>query len=442
MDDVGTKVDVRRGQPTTARDFPGRERELTLGIEQYVWVLRRQWHVIGLLTILGVSLAAAYLLLTPRSAVATTTINLNVIMTEPFSSQRPASGLLDASTEADIARSHVVAARAADILGDGATASFVRSASEVESRASAAVVNVTFAAPSELEAIEGADAVAQAYLEFRREQADSRVATIVSMLTEQIDVLNESLNDINETISSSSSTSSQHMQAQSRQQQILTELDGLLSERNALRSVDTTGGTVLSSAQDNAVYHLPARASTLSLGAGAGLALGIVAAFIVNPLDRRIRKIGEISRFLGAPVLSASPGRNRRAAPVLADGLAIAQERLLTDLSPGDSLLVLDATSQGEHSSAVQQMRARFKNTSHRLEAFDLKNEPASLVAALRNADAAVVLFGDAPIMTSDVRWLRNEAAVSGTPFLGIIDCSRPRRPARRGRVSDRGTTS
>ena len=88
----------------------------TLGFDHYMFVLRRQWRVVVAGAVLGAIAAVGYLVLAPQTVTATTTINLNVITTEPFSAQRAASGLLDDATETAIARSHVVASRASDLL--------------------------------------------------------------------------------------------------------------------------------------------------------------------------------------------------------------------------------------------------------------------------------------------------------------------------------------
>ncbi|MGF9660204.1 hypothetical protein AAIH18_22495, partial [Pantoea agglomerans] len=82
------------------------------------------------------------------------------------------------------------------------------------------------------------------------------------------------------------------------------ELDGLLTQRNGLQSVDTTGGIVLSAAEDNELGYAPGRTVTLLTGLAGGLVLGIIAAFIWNPLDRRQSNAAEISRSLRAPVVA------------------------------------------------------------------------------------------------------------------------------------------
>ena len=318
----------------------------SLGIEQYLFVLKRQWRVIVAATVLGALAAAGYLLLAPSTVTATTTINLNVITTEPFSAQRAASGLLDDATETAIARSHVVAIRAADIIGDGATAGEIRAASTVSTSSGAAVVTVDYEASTADEAIAGADAVASAYLAFRSEQAGERISVMVSNLTERIDALNTTLGAVNQTLAGADPGSVEYAQATTQRQQILTELDGLLSERNGLQSVDTTGGIVLSAAKDNTLDYAPARTVTLLTGITGGFVAGVIAAFVRNPFDRRLRNAKEMARVVGAPVFATVDSRAESIPAVgeAADALRVARERLLVDVRPGSVVLVVDAT--------------------------------------------------------------------------------------------------
>lgn len=318
----------------------------SLGFGQYLYVLRRQWLLVAVAAMLGGVAAAGYVALAPRTATATTTVNLNVIATEPFSAQRAPSGLLDDATETALAKSHAVAARAAELLGGDFTATEIRRASSVTTSSGAAVVTVEFAAESAQEATKGADAVASAYLSFRGDQAEKRLTIMIDGLTDRIDTLNETLGQVNEQLASAESTSAAYAQATTQRQQILTELDGLLSERNGLQSVDTTGGTVLSSAENNEVRFSPRPALTVMTGLGAGLVAGIVLAFVWNPFDRRLRNASEVSRLAALPVYSVVdavgadvPARGRAAA-----ALRIARERVLTQVSPGATLLVVDAS--------------------------------------------------------------------------------------------------
>ncbi|WP_217181699.1 hypothetical protein [Streptomyces sp. AC495_CC817] len=324
----------------------------SLGFEHYVFVLRRQWRVILAATLLGALAGGGFLLFAPKSVTATTTINLNVITTEPFSAQKAASGLLDDATETAIARSHVVASRASDLLKGALSPSEIRSASTVATSSGAAVVTVDFESDNAAEAVKGADAVAAAYLAFRSEQAEQRIGVMVANLTERIDALNVTLGEANQALATADVNSAAYAQATTQRQQILTELDGLLSQRNGLQSVDTSGGIVLSAAEDNELDYAPGRTITLLTGLAGGLVLGIIAAFIWNPFDRRLRNAREIARALGAPVYATIDARREDvpATGASADSLRVTRERLLVDIYLGTTVLVLDATHGDEPS--------------------------------------------------------------------------------------------
>ncbi|MGM1017103.1 MAG: YveK family protein [Actinomycetota bacterium] len=324
----------------------------SLGFEHYVYVLKRQWRVIAVATVLGALVAGAFLVLAPKTVTATTTLNVNVITTDPFNPQRPASGLLDDATEAAIARSHVVATRASEMLGGSASANEIRSASTVVTSSGATVVSVDFEASTAARAIEGADAVAAAYVSFRSDQAEERITVMVESLTVRIDDLNSTLEGVNDTLASANESSAAYAQATTQRQQILTELDGLLSERNSLQSVDTTGGSVLSAAEDNELSYAPARTITLLTGIAGGFVVGIIAAFVWNTFDRRLRSAKEVSRALGAPMFATVDAR-REDVPAVgesADALRVTRERLLVDVYLGTTVLVIDATHAPEPS--------------------------------------------------------------------------------------------
>lgn len=327
----------------------------SLGIEQYLFVIVRQWRLIAAATILGGLLAGLFLAIAPKKVTATTTINLNVITTDPFSSQRAPSGLLDDATETAIARSHVVATSASEILDGDMTASEIRRHSTVSTSSGATVVTVDFEAENGADAVKGADAVAAAYLSFRENKAEQRIDVMVTNLTERIDALNETLSEVNRTLASAAPGSVESAQATSQRQQILTELDGLLSERNGLQSVDTTGGIVLSAADDNELGHAPGRTSTLLTGVGLGFVIGVVGVFVWNPFDRRLRNAKEMVVALNAPVFATVEVENRGipATGETADALRVTRERLLVDLYLGTIVLVIDATHAEETSSTA-----------------------------------------------------------------------------------------
>lgn len=468
----------------------------TLGFEHYVFVLKRQWRVIVVSTLLGAIAAIGYLSLAPQTVTATTTINLNVITTEPFSAQRAASGLLDDATEAAIARSHVVASRASELLDGDVTAAQIRKASTVVTSSGAAVVTVDFEAGSTAGAVKGADAVASAYLSFRGDQAQERITVMVTSLTERIDALNVTLTGLNQQLASAEPSSAAYAQASTQRQQILAELEGLLSERNGLQSVDTTGGIVLSSAENNELDYAPGRTITLLTGLAGGLVLGIIAAFIWNPFDRRLRNARELSRELKAPVFGTIDA-SREDIPATgqsADALRVTRERLLVDIQLGTTVLIIDATHSEETSPTAVNLAVVTAQAGHRVQlitpeasadfqahlrtALDLEDgedgvaestiapalrfftatdagdehqgdllltnqthaaidgagedsltylvlssraHPASILAGLRVSQSVVVVAREKATTSTEIRWIREEAAGINTAVLGAV---------------------
>ena len=395
--------------------------EQTLGVSRYLSVLRRQRRVAVAGVVFGVLAACLYLLIAPHTVTATTAVNLNVITTEPFNQQRPASGLLDAPTEADIASSHAVAEGAAELLGGELTASQVRQSSQVSSSGGASVVRVAFTAPTEQEAVRGADAIAQAYLEFRSDQAEQRIDTMLTSMNTRIEKLNEALLQANRELVSAEPGTTDYAQAVSQQQQIQVELDSLLSQRNALTSVDTTGGIVLTSARDSQFERSPSSRMALATGLAGGLVLGIVAAFARNPFDRRLRSSTDVAEVLGAPLLAdLEPRKGEVPDDDAHEQMRVIYERLRSLDSSGGPVMVFDTRRSSDESRALRQLR-QISDGAVEFERIDAGASRADGLAMLREAAAVLVLCSHRTALVEDLRWIAQEAQHAGAPVVGFV---------------------
>ena len=331
----------------------GAEKGTSLGIEVFAHVLLRQWRLIALVTVVGLLASAAYLVLATREYTASTTVNLTVISTEPFAGRSAPSSLLDEQEEKAIAQSFIVASRAAEDQGLGMSAQEIRRASTVSTSSGAAVVTVNFTANSAERAAAGADAVAGAYLSFRQERAEERITQLVEGLDGRIEELTEQIVEIDGELGQLEANSSSRAQLASEREQRETELTNFLGQRNGLQGVDTAPGVVLSSAADSSVDVAPSARLTLLTGLAVGLVLGVLVAFVRDLRDRRLRSADELSRALGAPVLS-EVGETDGSIParaVDADALRVARERVLVSLGAGATVLVVDACHEGQVSS-------------------------------------------------------------------------------------------
>ncbi|GLJ63021.1 hypothetical protein GCM10017576_31520 [Microbacterium barkeri] len=463
----------------------------TLGLDHYARVLRRQWRLVVAAIAIGAIAAIAYLLVAPQRITATTDVNLSVITTDPFNPQRAASGLLDDATEAAIARSYVVAERAAALLGDADATREIHDTVDVTISEGGTIAHVSATAATRALAIERADSVAAAYLAYRSEQAESRLDVMVSGLSTRIDELDAQLAEANAAIADAGSGAAQ---ATSDREQILLELEGLLSQRNALQSVDTSGGSVLTGAADNPIDSAPPRYTTAATGIGIGAIVGILLAFLREPFDGRLRSGAEITRALGARVLATlrTPHPRTPLEAPDAEAMRIARERMLADLPAGArAVAVLDDTSSegavatglamataqsgfavrlvlphpSERRLAVLRSagaapRAAVPGLSVRFGRADLHGEArtaearvavesapegtlvmlavpvsagtADLLAALRLADAVVVVLQEGASRRTTAAALRDESATAGVPLIGAVVVPRERRRSRR----------
>lgn len=465
-----------------------------LDIEQYVHVLLRQWRLIAATAVLGLVAAIGFLAVVPRQYTATTTVNLTVISTEPFAARSAPSSLLDDQEERAIAQSHIVAEHAAGIMEGGMTAAEIRSSSSVATSSGAAVVSVSFTEGSPEQATSGADAVASSYLSYRRERADERIAVLVDGLTSRINDIEAQVGEIDDTLSALPEGDPSAARHATERQQMLNELDGLLAERNGLQSVDTTAGYVLSAAADNAMEQAPSDSLTLLTGVAAGVVLGVVAAFLRNPRDRRLRTGSEVVRALGAPVLARLGVVNDQipARGLEADALRVARERMLGIVRQGDTIIVVDASHADQISSAALNLAVVTAQSGQRVQLIapedpqhvrfrlsgvlepgedevefagsggslrfvgvtDVGDEsqadllvtqgitgviegagrrtltflvftsqacPASVLAAMRVAQAMVLVARDKATTSTEVSWLRQEAEAVGTDLVGAI---------------------
>jgi capsular polysaccharide biosynthesis protein len=317
----------------------------SVSLARYATIVRRQWRIVAVAAILGSLAAFGYLYVVGQSYTAQTDVNINVISTDPFNAQRSASGLLDATTEAQLAMSFAVAGIAAKDLDVSAVD--LRKATEASVVPDATVIRIRYSGGSEDSAVEGANAIAEAYLAYRSTQAEERLSGIVESVNTRIDGLRGSLAEANGRIAGEPVDSTEYAEAVSDRDLLTLELNNLLALKATTESIDTSGGSILSSAAENEIVVSPGRTLTLATGLLAGLALGLVAAFVWNAIRGRVSGRDEVTAAVGGPVL-ASLVRTKASIPATdadRDEIRTVRERILTEIDPrGRIVLVVDDT--------------------------------------------------------------------------------------------------
>ncbi len=308
------------------------ENKYSFGFGHYFAVIRRRWLAIVALTVLGALLAVGYLLITPVSATVSTLVNVNLIVSDPFNPSKPSSALMDAATESQLASSYEVAkAAAATLPAGGDNLESLRDGVVVSTNPEATTLRITYTAASPALARSGADAIANAYLDYRQDQAETRKLKLQKQLDEQLGVLSTRLKGASDAQASA----------------LLTQIGSVQSRLNALSLIDTDGGTVLNPAAESPVIFKPGVPLVVATGLFAGFALGLVLAFVVNMLDRRVRD-GYDVRAAGAGSVLAKLHSTVAHVPATGtdqDDFRVIRERLLADVDrPARVLAVVDNT--------------------------------------------------------------------------------------------------
>lgn len=130
--------------------------------------LRHRWLIMLIALLLGGLGGAAYLEVTPDRYEATTSLVVSPVVSNPLTGSRDDVNI---RTEQEILGSREVARRAVSALGNDGTGEVLRGEVSVAAPMGSQILQVTVRSDSPEEAAEGADAIAAAYLELRKEAA-------------------------------------------------------------------------------------------------------------------------------------------------------------------------------------------------------------------------------------------------------------------------------
>lgn len=248
-----------------------------------VEVLRRRWRVIAVCALVGVLGGVALWAATPTRYSATTSLVVSAGVSNPFTGTKEEVNI---RTEQEILGSREVAQRASEALGVTLNpGSFLLSQVDVAAPSGSQVLQVTVSADSPTEAARAADALSEAYLEFRREGAD----TVVNGYLEKIDA--------------------QLVELQGRPQDAATSslVQTLQQQRLSLLLTTSEPGRIIGEAEVPSSAATPGLTVSLAGGLVGGVLLGVAAALLRERTDPRVRSADRLGRVVGeAPVVDAS----------------------------------------------------------------------------------------------------------------------------------------
>jgi hypothetical protein len=222
--EVGERyVDPQQGQPA-------------LQIGDYLATLRlRRWLVLAIAAVFTIG-GVLYSLTLKPSYVATSEVLLSA-QTDPTSSL---SQEISPDTEAQVATSPEVAILAKGMFETDMTPTEMIKNLTVSLPSDSFVLDFKFSAPSPTTSQEGANAFAEAYLQFKRTQIQEGIDGQIQSLTDRLDQLNSDAQAANKILQSSPENSPDWLTAQTTLQTIQTQI-GVVTSHHREVGLDLAG---------------------------------------------------------------------------------------------------------------------------------------------------------------------------------------------------------
>lgn len=199
---------------------------------------------------------------------------------------------LNLDTEAQIAQSAVVAAKAARTAGID-DVELMRRRIVVSVPPNSAILSISYMAPTASGAAAGAQAVASAYLANRADAARQALASQQKLLTAALRDIDQDLSEVTTSLTTLIKGTSQHLMATQRQSILNRQAYHLTARYNELKTVAITPGLVISAAQPPSRPSAPILSVFVGSGLFLGLAVGVACALAT---DRAGERVGERTR--------------------------------------------------------------------------------------------------------------------------------------------------
>ena len=276
--------------------------------------LRRRRKVWLSLAVLGLIFGIAYHAVVPRTFSATTTLYL--------AQSSGSDGPSDMQNDLALLQTNAVADRAAALLGDPSLtpAEFLGKGGP-GTALSNNILSIAVSGPSEAEAVRRANALADAYLSFRKQHDQEQTDAMASAINKEIATLQQQVSSLTSRIDALGSSAPANATSILEAEQS-TDSSEIASLQQTLQQDQTDNITVAAGSQV-LTPATPVHSSTLKLfglsglsGLIAGLTIGLAYVAVQAVASDRLRRRDELASLLGAPVeLSLKPVRHPKRRP-------------------------------------------------------------------------------------------------------------------------------
>jgi Mrp family chromosome partitioning ATPase/capsular polysaccharide biosynthesis protein len=284
----------------------------SIDLREYWLIVRRRWLLVAVITVIGAIAGAGYAFTSAPAYAATSQVVVTGVTQGPLNQTSQVNLQVNMSTEQAVAQSPPVVAQAARIINaqpadlQAAAAKRLSVTVPASTLTTSNVLQITWKAASPRAAQAGANAFATAYLAYRHRELAGQIASLESVLKNQVTTLEKQIARLTTDLSQTSSGSSAHDSLAIRLNELTSQAGTADNQLASLPTYDDSGGSVIGAALPTTPSGL-GHTVILVLGAMLGLLIGLVCAFVRDAFDDRVRDPAQLERRLEAPTLAVLP---------------------------------------------------------------------------------------------------------------------------------------
>jgi Mrp family chromosome partitioning ATPase/capsular polysaccharide biosynthesis protein len=284
-------------------------------------IVRRRWVLVLVITVIGAIAGAGYAFTAPPSYSATSQVVVTAVTQGPLNQTTQVNLQVNMSTEQAVAQSPPVIAQAAKIIKvqpavlEAQVAKRLTVTVPASTLTTSNVLQITWKAAGPRAAQAGANAFATAYLSYRHHELAGQIASLQSVLNQQVTALEKEIARLTTELSGTAGSSA-HQGLAIRLNELTSQASTASNQLASLPTYNVSGGSVIGAALPTSPSGL-GHSVILVLGALLGLLIGLVLAFVRDAFDDRLRDPAQLERRLGAPTLAVlapaerAPGEGR-----------------------------------------------------------------------------------------------------------------------------------
>jgi polysaccharide biosynthesis transport protein len=274
-----------------------------LDLVDYLRILRRRKSWVLIAVAVGIVIGLAHFALADRRYVSTARVLVEETNVNPLEGQSP----VDLETEREVVLSTPVARIAGESLGSDRDPSELLRQVSVDVPGETQVLEIGYDAGSPRAARDGAVAFAQAYLDYRREQADAQLDNQTEQIRSQMGDLLARIGELALEIETAPLGSEDRARDVATRNGLKAQVEALQGQLAALEAVNTDPGEVIGAPATPRAPASPSLPIDLALGLAGGLLVGAVLGLFRERTDPRVHGHLDLEKVMGVPTLAFVP---------------------------------------------------------------------------------------------------------------------------------------